>query len=105
MADTEAEEPLTKADMWATWQFVKAVLDFKRRHIEQEEAVDRMSYWSELHPIICMHMLLSVKRESDFHLLKAFPGLGRLPKAKVFTRRRARGRGTSRGSSRRSAET
>jgi hypothetical protein len=60
---------------WEMWQYLKAVVEFKRGRIKATEASHRMSYWSGIDPDICFMMLDGLRRESTLQFIKAKPKL------------------------------
>ena len=113
MADADEDRPLTMEEKWENWQFFKAILDYRNGHLTEDEAVEWMAKWSGLFPRFCRVFLH--EHHTDKYLERARPKGLRLDKVLLVTspveraldrrRRRVQARGTSRGSSRRAAET
>lgn len=101
MADTATEEPLTGDDLMETWQFMKAVIQFKDGTMEWDEAIDHMSFYTGLDILLCELMLKELIKEKRHHLMVAFPTLNRLPGPweGYLSRSERRARGVCRGSS------
>lgn len=66
---------------WEMWQYLKAVVEFKRGRLKANEAAERMAFWSGIDSDICFMMLDGLKRESTLQFIKAKPKLKKLPPA------------------------